>query len=396
MGKPWLHIIGLGEDGPAGLSDASREILARADVIFGGPRHLELVGAGARGRAWPIPFDLAPVLALREGRPADLEVVVLASGDPFWHGAGGSLVRHLSPQDWICHPAVSSVSWAAARLGWRLEEVTSFGLHAAPLARMRADLQQGAKLVVTLRGGAQVPDLGAYLTGLGFGASELTVFEALGGPRERRHRMRADQVAGHFGAPVLVAIAVAGGQGLPRGFGLPDDLFTHHGQITKRPVRALTLSALAPRMGERLWDLGAGCGSISVEWALAGGRASALEPRPDRLAQIGQNAAQFGVEHRIDIHEGQWPQTLPSAAPDAVFIGGGLSREGFEALWARIPAGTRLVGNAVTLESEALYLALQAECGGHLLRVELAEEAPLGRMRGWNRARPILQWSAIR
>ncbi|WP_339112622.1 precorrin-6y C5,15-methyltransferase (decarboxylating) subunit CbiE [Thioclava sp. GXIMD2076] len=391
MDRPWLHIIGLGEDGPAGLSDASREILSQASVIFGGPRHLDLVGAGARGRAWPVPFDLAPVLALRGQR-----VVVLASGDPFWHGAGGSLAAALAPEEWICHPAVSSVAWAAARLGWRLEEVETLGLHAAPLSRLRPSLAQGSRLIVTLRGGAQVAELGAYLDTLGFGASILHVFEAIGGPREIRRDLPADAVTGEFGQPVLVAISAQGGPGLPRGFGLDDSLFTHHGQITKRPVRALTLSALSPRQGEYLWDLGAGSGSISVEWALAGGRAAALEPRADRLGQITENAMKFGIDHRIDVLQGHWPETLPEVRPDAVFIGGGLTREGFAALWERLPQGTRVTGNAVTLESEALYLGLQAERGGTLLRIELAENAPLGRMRGWDRARPILQWSVTR
>lgn len=395
MSEPWLSIVGIGEDGLNGLAGASRAALDRAEVIFGGPRHLALAEAGARGRPWPVPFSVAPVLELR-GHP----VVVLASGDPFWHGAGGTLVPHLARDEWQAFPAPSIFSLTAARLGWRLEDTLCHGLHAAPFERLVPLLSPGLRAICLLRDGAAPAALAAWLTERGFGASLLTVLEALGGPRERIRQTRADAFAlSDIAAPVAVAIEAQGTPGLPRASGLADDLFAHDGQITKRPVRALTLSALAPRPGELLWDIGAGSGSISVEWALAaaGARAIAIEPRAPRATNIRTNVAGFGLAHRIEVIEGDAPDALTDLPPpDCIFIGGGASQALFEALWQRLPQGRRLVANAVTLETEALLTRWHGERGGQLLRVELAEAAPLGRMRGWDRARPVTQWSVTR
>ena len=272
MADPWLTIIGLGEDGPEALSPASRAALASAAAIFGGPRHLALASAGDRGHPWPVPFDPSPVLSHR-GQPT----VVLASGDPFWFGAGGSLMTHLTPGEWTSHPAPSTFQLAANRLGWRLEETLCLGLHAAPFARLRPVLGRGVRVICTLRDGAAVGELVRWLSENGHPNARLTVLERLGGPHERITRgLPADLM----GAPVSAAIE-ATDPGLPGASGLPDDLFRHDGQITKRPVRALTLSALAPRPGEVLWDIGAGSGSIGIEWLLAGGaRVEALEAEP--------------------------------------------------------------------------------------------------------------------
>ena len=289
MANPWLTIIGLGADGHAGLSDASREALDTAEIVFGGPRHLDLVGAGARGREWPVPFNIDPVLA-EKGR----NVVVLASGDPFWFGAGGSLSAHLSPGEWMAHPAPSTFALAASRLGWRLEEVLCLGLHAAPFERLVPVLARGVRTICLVRDGAAVAALADWLVSQGFGPSQVTVLESLGGPSERIRHARADRFDITDAAyPVAVAIAADGAAGLPRASGLPDELFASDGVMTKRPVRALTLSALAPRPGEVLWDLGAGSGSVAVEWCLAapGARAEAVESRADRAANVRANAA---------------------------------------------------------------------------------------------------------
>jgi precorrin-6Y C5,15-methyltransferase (decarboxylating) len=395
MADPWLTIIGLGEDGLSGLSEASRAALDCAEVIIGGPRHLELTDAGDRGQAWPVPFSTAPVLALR-GRA----VAVLASGDPFWHGAGGSLVPDLGPGEWIAHPAPSTFSLAAARLGWRLEEVECFGLHAAPYQRLRPVLSRGARLICLIRDGAAARQCCAWLKGNGFGASQVTVLEALGGPRERIRRVTAEGFAlTDVAAPVALAIDVAGGSGLPRTPGLPDDLFAHDGQITRQPIRALTLAALAPRAGEVLWDLGAGSGSISVEWCLAASqaRAHAVELRGDRADNIRTNAEAFGITHRLSVHDGGWPDLIGGLPrPDAVFVGGGLDAEGLRNLWEHIPEGTRLVVNTVTLDNEALMAGWHGRHGGVLHRFDIAEARPLGRMQGWVPARPVVQWSVTR
>jgi precorrin-6B C5,15-methyltransferase / cobalt-precorrin-6B C5,C15-methyltransferase len=389
MVKPWLQIIGLGEDGLSGLSDASREAITTAEAVFGGPRHLALAAVGAKGRPWPVPFDIAPVLALR-GRP----VVLLASGDPFWFGAGGSIAPHLASDEWRAHPVPSTFSLVASRLGWPLESVACHGLHAAPFARMRSDLQMGARLVCLMRDGAAPRLLADWLTGAGFGRSVLHVMESLGGPRERCRSVTAERFdLVDVAAPVAVAIS-AEGAGLPRGFGLPDALFAHDGQITKRPVRAMTLSALSPRSGEVLWDIGAGSGSISVEWCLAGGRAFALEARPERAANVLANAAAFGVDHRLTGLTGHAPDCLADLpAPDAVFVGGGGGAGLYDALWPLLRRGTRLVANGVTLETEALLVGMQAARGGCLTRIEIAQTEALGRMRGWQAARPVIQWS---
>jgi precorrin-6Y C5,15-methyltransferase (decarboxylating) len=393
MSDPWLTIIGIGEDGLAGLSEASRKALAEAETVFGGERHLALAEVGSRGRPWPVPFDAKIVLSCR-GRPT----AVLASGDPFWHGAGASLAEMLGGDEWIAHPAPSTFSLAAARLGWRLESVTCLGLHAAPFERLIPHLAQGARIICLVRDATAVGDLAKWLTQRGWGASLLWTLAALGGPRESIDQHRADLFAEDIaGNLVAVAVQARGGQGIPRSSGLSDDLFVHDGQITKRPVRALALSALAPRPGERLWDVGAGSGSISVEWGLCGGTATAIELREDRAANIRSNAAAFGLAHRIVIVSGKAPEALAALEPpDAVFIGGGLDGAMFDAVWARLSPGARLVAHSVTLETEALLSELHQRHGGELMRVELAHAAPLGRYRSWEATRPVVQWSAVR
>ncbi|PWR18162.1 precorrin-6y C5,15-methyltransferase (decarboxylating) subunit CbiE [Zavarzinia aquatilis] len=394
MTEPWLSIIGIGEDGMAGLSEASRNALSLAEFVFGGLRHLALAEVGGRGRPWPVPFSVDPVLALRGRR-----VAVLASGDPFWHGAGRVLADRLAPGEWRAHPAPSTFSLAAARLGWPVETTACLGLHAMPVESLRPRLRDGARLICLLRDGAACGELAAYLAAQGFGASRLHVLEALGGPRERRRTCIAcDYDLADVAAPVALGIEMAGRLGLPLTPGLPDDLFAHDGQITKRPVRALTLATLGPRPGEVLWDLGAASGSVAIEWCLAGGGAAiAAECRADRIAGLRANIAAFGLGPRIAIAEGHWPALLADLPPaDAVFVGGGLSAASLDLLWARLRPGARLVANAVTLETEALLILAAGRHGGELLRIELAGAAPLGAFRGWVPARPLVQWSVTR
>ncbi|MEM7752689.1 MAG: precorrin-6y C5,15-methyltransferase (decarboxylating) subunit CbiE [Pseudomonadota bacterium] len=393
----WLTIVGLGEDGPDGLSPASRRALEAAEIVIGAARHLDLLpDISAEKRVWPIPFaDGVPeVLALR-GRP----VVVLASGDPFWFGAGSVLARALDAGEWRAFPGVSVFSLAAARLGWPLESVLVRGLHAGPFERLRPDLAPRRRLIVTVRDGDAVRGLAAWLGDVGFGDSTLHVMEALGGPREHLRTCRAREYAlEEVQHPVAVAIEVAGGGAVVhRSGGQADDLFDHDGQITKRPVRAMTLSALSPNPGERLWDIGAGSGSIGLEWLMADPsmQAIAVEARADRVANIRANAAKLGQD-RLDIVEGTAPEVLADLPkPDAVFVGGGLSQVTLDWLEARLASGTRLVANAVTLETEALLVAAASRLGGTLTKVELSEAQPLGQFRGWKAAYPVVQWSVI-
>ncbi len=386
--------MGLNEDGLDGLTPAARHALDQAEVVFGGPRHLALAQVGERGRPWPVPFDIAPVVALRGQR-----VVVLASGDPFWFGAGGSLAAHLAPHEWRCHAQPSTFSLVAARLGWRLEATDCLGLHASPVQQLLPRLAPGGQAIVLLRDGAAVAALADWLVSEGWGDSALWVMESVGGPRERCRTMAAAEAAALLAqepahAPVAVALRAQGGSALPQVPGRPNDGYAHDGQITKAPARALTLAALAPRRGERLWDIGGGSGSVAVEWCLAGGTAISVEQHAARVDNIRTNAERFGLHHQLRVVHGLAPDALAGLpAPQAVFVGGGFDEGLFAALQTLMPAGCRLVVNAVTLETEALLVQLHAAHGGQLLRLELSSAEPLGRMRSWKAARPLVQWS---
>ncbi len=365
--------------------------------MVGAKRHLDLLpGLACETRVWPVPFadGIAPLLATRGRR-----VVMLASGDPFWFGAGTSITRHLARSEWRALPGRSSFSLAAAELGWSIEAVVCLGLHAAPIARMRPHLAPGARLIVLLRDGAAVGQIAAWLTGLGWGESHLHVLEALGGPRARVRAVVAEGWAlADVAHPVALGVEVAGhGAALARVPGRPDDLFAHDGQITKRAVRAMTLAALAPRAGEMLWDIGTGSGSVAIEWLLAHPRNRALgvEADPARAARARANAESLGVA--LEVIEARAPDGLAGAPrPDAVFIGGGLSEALLTVLWGLLAPGTRVVANAVTLESEALLADWQMRAGGELLRIELARASALGRRRGWQAGYPVVQWAVDR
>ncbi|WP_294929602.1 precorrin-6y C5,15-methyltransferase (decarboxylating) subunit CbiE [uncultured Paracoccus sp.] len=384
MGSPWLTIIGMQEDGPDGLGAAARAALKDADIIFGGPRHLMLAGAGERGREWPRPFSVAPVLEARGRR-----VVVLASGDPFHHGAGSSLAAHLDPGEWRSLPAPSTFSLAANRLGWPLEGCLCRALHAAPPETVAGDLTTDARLIALMRDGAAIHDLARWLAGRGI-VARLTVCEHLGGPAER---IRPYDPAASYDAPVSLAVHVTQADAPSPAPGRPADSYRHDGQITKPQVRAITLAALAPRAGEMLWDLGAGSGSVAVEWCRLGGHAVAVEARADRCAAIAANIADFGLQGRMRAVTSDHAAAIPDLpAPDAVFVGGGFSRALFDEIRRHAPHA-RLTVNAVTLETEHLLASLHAHHGGQLLRVEIAQARPLGRAQAWVPARPVVQWS---
>ncbi len=362
---------------------------------MGPPRHLSLVPETEAERIeWPVPFsDGLPILTGLRGRAT----VVLASGDPFWFGAGSVIARNFEAAEWTARPGQSTFSLAAARLGWPLEGTQTFGLHAAPLTRLRPHLSPGLRAIILLRNGAAVAELATYLTETGFADTQLHVMEALGGPRERARSVSlTEALLGTFDHPVCVGLEVAGeGRVFPKASGKPDDIFETDGQITKRPIRALTLSALAPQRGEHLWDIGGGTGSISIEWLMCDPAltATTIEPRADRAERIRRNADALGQD-RLHVIHGTAPEALSGLPrPDVVFIGGGLSADLLAWLRDALPAGTRLVANAVTLESEALLARWHEDLGGDLLRIELAQSAPLGPRRGWKSAYPVVQWS---
>lgn len=396
----WLSIVGIGEDGASGLSPAAREAVSSAEIVFGGARHLALAGALVTGaaRPWPSPFSLDGVLAAR-GR----QVCVLASGDPFLYGVGASLARHVPAAEMAAFPAPSAFALAAARLGWALQEADLVSLHARPIARLRPFLQRGARLILLTSDGDGPRQVADFATAHGCGASRLVVLEGLGGPMERVRETRADAfVFTDVAALNVVALEVAAADDsplLPFASGLADELFEHDGQITKREVRALTLSSLAPRRGELLWDIGAGAGSIAIEWLLSHPSLSAIaiEENQARAARIARNALALGVPH-LRIVEGAAPGALAGLpTPDVIFLGGGASEAGvFEAALAALKPGGRIVANAVTLETEALLLAAHARLGGDLVRIGLARTSPVKGMTGWRPAMPVTQWRYVK
>jgi precorrin-6Y C5,15-methyltransferase (decarboxylating) len=392
---PWLTILGLGEDGPNAMTPASLKALQSAEFVMGAARHLSLLPeVDAELITWPVPFadGIAQLLELRGKR-----VVALASGDPFWFGAGSVFARHLQPDEWTSIAGPATFSLAAAQMGWPLENTLCLGLHAAPLSRLRAHLSTGQKCIVLLRDGAALQELSTYISDNGFGDSDLTVLEALGGPRQRVTAF--DQLAEAVQHPVCVAIDIKGsGPAISKASGKDDALFANDGQITKRPIRALTLSALAPKFGEHLWDLGTGSGSIAIEWLLShpSVTATAVEANSERAARAAHNAMTLGVE-RLDVITAKSIDVLDDLpAPDVVFVGGGLTQELLDALWNIMPVGCRFVTNAVTLESEVIVAQAHAAKGGELMRIEIANSKPLGTKRGWSSAYPIVQWSVTR
>lgn len=392
----WLSIVGIGEEGIEGLTPVARRLIEAAEIVFGGRRHLAMAAPLIRGaaRPWLNPFDrsIDEVLAQR-GR----NVCVLASGDPFVHGVGSVLLRHMDPRETVAVPAPSTFSLAAARLGWALPETTQLSLHARSLDLIRPHLQPGVRVLALTSDGGDPAALARLLTGIGFGNSRLIVLEALGGPRERvRATTAAGFDLGSVGPLNTVAVEVEASPGarvIARAPGLPDALFEHDGQITKREIRAMTLAALSPRRGELLWDVGAGAGSVAIEWMLADPsmRATAIEAKSDRAARIHRNAAAFGVPG-LNVIEGAAPAAFEGLAqPDAIFIGGGASSALDAAVHALRPGG-RLVVNAVTIETEALVMSRRATLGGELSRVAIARAEPIGSRQAWRPALPVTQW----
>jgi len=398
--RRWLSIVGIGEDGIDALSAVARGLIGDAEIVFGGKRHLALASALIRGaaRAWPSPFDRAAdeVLAQR-GRP----VCVLASGDPFVYGVGTVLARQIDPAEMLVVPAPSAFSLAAARLGWALPETAQVSLHGRRLDLVRPHLQPGMRVLALTSDRDGPAALAHLLSGTGFGASSLMVLEALGGKRERIRAVTAAKFDLHEVDDLnVVAIAVKaepGARVIARAAGLPDVMFEHDGQITKREIRAVTLSSLAPRRGELMWDIGAGSGSVAIEWMLADPslRAIAIERRPDRVARIRRNAAAFGVPG-LEVVEGEAPEVLASLPkPNAIFMGGGATAA-LDAARSLLRGGGRLVVNAVTLETEALLLACYAAVGGELTRLAITRAGALGGKTGWRPAIPATQWTWIK
>jgi precorrin-6B C5,15-methyltransferase / cobalt-precorrin-6B C5,C15-methyltransferase len=400
--KRWLSIVGIGEDGAGGLSPVAQRLIASAELVVGGKRHLALADSLIRGRtlAWPSPIGEAmPEIEKHRGRP----VVVLASGDPFHYGIGDLLLRSIPAAETLCLPQSSSFSLAASRLGWSLQDVALMSLHGRTLEGIVRHLQPGARILALSWDGETPAKLAKLLIERGMGGSSITVLEAMGGPRERVRRATATGFdLGEIAALNTIALEVTASSDatvLGLAPGLDDALFEHDGQLTKREVRAVTLSALAPRQGELLWDVGLGAGSIAIEWLLRHPslKAIGIEDQPERAARAARNAAALGTPDLLIVQKRAPEAFAGLPPPDAIFIGGGLSDPGvFETAWPVLKSGGRLVANAVSLQSEASLIEFFQRHGGELVRLEVAKagKAGTGGVFVWRPAAPIVQWRA--
>ncbi|MFC5994123.1 precorrin-6y C5,15-methyltransferase (decarboxylating) subunit CbiE [Pseudonocardia hispaniensis] len=395
-----VTVVGIGAEGWDGLGGAAREAVTAAEVVLGAPRQLALLPAtvAAERVTWPSPM-LPALPALFTGLH-DRRVCALASGDPMFFGLGATLARLLGPQRLRVLPVPSSAALACARLGWAAEEVETVSVVGRPLAAVRRQLAPGRRILVLSAGADSPAQLAALLVGDGYGPSEMTVLEQLGGPAERR----LDGTARHWCHPPgdalnVVAVSCVADPGvrlLGEVPGLPDEAYESDGQLTKREVRAVTLAHLAPRPGQLLWDVGAGAGSIAIEWMRAhrSCRAVAVESHPERAAALTRNAEALGVPG-LQVVTGRAPAALAGLpAPDTVFLGGGVTRDGvLDACWTALGPGGRLVANAVTLEAEGVLAAGQARLGGSLVRLAVQRASPLGGFTAWRPAMPVTIWS---
>lgn len=396
---PWLHIVGIGEDGMDGLTPATRAVVEAAEIIIGGDRHHGLSEAvTAKRLSWPSPFDalIAQLEALKGRR-----VVVLATGDPLWFSVGARIGRALDPAQIVYHPQVGAFQLAAARMGWSMADVETLTVHGRPVEQMIAFIQPDQRLLILTTGADTPAEIARFLTARGFGKSRLTVLAAMGGPNETRHDGLAEDwahVVPAFNTLAVDCVAAPDAALMPRVPGLADELFTHDGTMTKREVRAVTLAKLMPMRGALLWDVGTGCGSVAVEWMRAAryARAIGIEPRADRRAMAAENALALGAP-KLELIDGEAPAALSDLpAPDAIFIGGGFSTTTFDAAWAALKPLGRLVANAVTLESEQALSALHASHGGDLVKLSVNRAEPVGPYRGWKPLMPVTQWSLIK
>lgn len=392
----WLSIIGLGEEGLDGLTPAARKLIDQAETLVGGERHLAKVPNGTAERlTWASPLSLTVAeIAKRRGR----RVVVLATGDPLWFGIGVTLLRSVPAEETLIIPGVSAFALAAARLGWPLGDVECLTLHGRSIAPINALMAPGVRMLLLSHDGATPSHVSQMLTALGYGPSRVTVLAHMGAPDEQELTGTAEKWSIEQ-APAFNTVAVECVPGsraaiLGRTPGLPDAAFENDGQLTKREVRAATLAALAPVPGQLLWDVGAGCGSVAIEWLRCHRTLSAIaiEREAARCAFVIENAAALGVPH-IEVTEGEAPLALRSLPkPDAVFVGGGLSTPGLlERCWESLKPGGRLVANAVTLEGEARLLAMRDEFGGEMTRIAISRAERVGPYSGWRPQMPVTQ-----
>ncbi len=402
--EPWLTIVGIGEDGWNGLSPVAKSVLESAAHIYGGARHLQLLRSGDHDiacpmKAWPSPLAKGTdeLAAIRGQR-----TVVLATGDPQWFGIGATLHRTFRAAEIEVIPHHSAFSLAASRLGWSLQTAETISLHGRPLDTLRGFLYPGAKIIALTSNGQAPAEIADLLADEGYGASTLTILEHLGGPREKVTSCEAEaytEQAAELNTVAILAKPVPNTPVLSRSPGLPDAAFRHDGKMTKQEVRAITLAKLAPIPGQLLWDIGAGSGSIGIEWLRAAKNTSAfaIEPLEKRQIFIGGNAAALGTP-QLKLVSGKAPEVFHDLPPpDAIFVGGGLTSDGIiEKCLQALPSGGRLVANAVTLEGEQVLAQSWKKFGGDLTRIAVSRADPIGGLTGWRPLMPVTQWSLVK
>ena len=390
-----ISIIGIGEDGLLGVQASLHHLIQNADVLVGGQRHLDMVESNATKITWGdgLNHGISEIKRLKEGH----EIVVLATGEPLWFGIGSTLLRHFETDEVKVYPHQGAFSLISSRLGWGLQHCECLTIHGRKLENLIRYFQPDQKLLILSRDGQSPNELATLLRRLGFENSILHVYEHLGATDEKSYSNTAqnwDQEVAALNTIALECVQTNTSRKIPLVAGLDDDLFIHDGQLTKREVRSVTLSALAPQTQELLWDVGAGCGSISIEWMLAHPtcQAIAIEQDQRRREMITENAYTLGTP-TLEVVDGCAPDGLSSLRrPDAIFIGGGLSKEGvFESCWDALKDGGRLVANAVTLEAEQKMLHLADKFDGELCRIGIAREHKVGRMRTLKPMAPVLQ-----
>jgi len=400
MSKPWLDIIGIGEDGEVGLSPVTLQILNEAEIIIGGDRHHKLTSNKTAERlSWPSPFD-AMIERIRAERGK--RIAVLVTGDPLWYSVGARINRAIATDEIRFHPQLSAFQLAACRLGWSIPDVETVTIHGRAASQILPRLAPDVRLLVLTKDASSPGVVAKLLNERGFGQSRLTVLAAMGGDNEKRfdgiaHDWSHEVPAFHVLA--IECVAAADAQWYPRTGGLPDDAFEHDGQLTKQEVRAVTIARLAPYRDALLWDIGAGCGSVSIEWmrSATGAMVIALEPVEKRRAMIANNAVSLGTE-KLQIIEGRAPEGLAGLPqPDAIFIGGGVTGDGVaETCFEALRQGGRLVANVVTLESESKLHSLQQTYGGDMSRIFVSRAKPVGRFHSWKPAMTVTQWVVVK
>ncbi|WP_193196101.1 precorrin-6y C5,15-methyltransferase (decarboxylating) subunit CbiE [Nostoc sp. MG11] len=401
MTRKWLSIVGIGEDGLQGLSAIAHSLIAQAEILVGGDRHLAMLPTDDQRQkiVWTSPISASvDEIIRRRGQ----SICVLASGDPMCYGIGVTLTRRIPVSEMTIVPAPSTFSLACARLGWSLTDVETLSLNGRPPSLLQSYIYPGARLLILSEGKDTAAIVAQLLIDRGYGSSKITILERMGGSQERIVEDTAVSWSGELATLNAIAvncIADAGVVPLPRLPGLPDNAYQHDGQLTKHEVRAITLATLAPTPGELLWDVGAGCGSISIEWMRSHPRcrAIAIEQNSSRLGYIADNAAALGTPN-LQIIEDKAPNALKDLpTPDAIFIGGGVTAEGLlDVCWQALRSGGRIVANVVTVEGEQTLFKWREQVGGNLTRIAIQRAEPIGKFLGWRAMTPVTQWIAVK